>query len=200
MKLAVFIGEHRDELIKRCGAKVADSSAPPLTQAETDHGVRLFLDQLCEELLDGTSKTHEITQSAMKHGHELWLRQLTISQVVHSYGDVCQSVTDLAAESGARISTNDFRTMNRCLDDAIAGAVTAYGQECDLAREGESHELRGLVDTAIMTFEVLRACQVGVGGNTGKALNLNLQAIRAHVDRPASRNPWRVAVPENGPT
>ena len=27
------------------------------------------------------------------------------------------------------IRTDDFRTLNRCLDDAIAGAVTEYGRE-----------------------------------------------------------------------
>jgi hypothetical protein len=27
------------------------------------------------------------------------------------------------------ISIEDFRTLNRCLDDAIAGAVTEYGRE-----------------------------------------------------------------------
>ena len=52
-----------------------------------------------------------------------------MSQVVHDYGDVCQSVTDLAVEVNAPISTDDFRTLNRCLDEAIAGAVTEYGRE-----------------------------------------------------------------------
>ncbi len=33
------------------------------------------------------------------------------------------------SEMNAPISTDDFRTLNRCLDDAIAGAVTEYGRE-----------------------------------------------------------------------
>jgi hypothetical protein len=44
-------------------------------------------------------------------------------------GDVCQAITELAVELNAPISTDDFRTLNRCLDDAIAGAVTEYGGE-----------------------------------------------------------------------
>ena len=52
-----------------------------------------------------------------------------MSQVVHDYGDVCQSITELAVETNAPISTDDFRMLNRCLDDAIAGAVTQYGRE-----------------------------------------------------------------------
>ena len=52
-----------------------------------------------------------------------------MSQVVHDYGDVCQAITELAVEMNAPISTDDFRMLNRCLDDAIAGAVTEYGRE-----------------------------------------------------------------------
>ena len=65
-----------------------------------------------------------------------------ISQVVHGYGDVCQSITDLAVEMDAPISTDDFRTLNRCLDDAIAGAVTEFSRAQDVTRDGESHEMR----------------------------------------------------------
>ena len=68
------------------------------------------------------------------------------------------------------ISTDDFRTLNRCLDDAIAGAVTEYGRERNQSDiDGESargserlgffaHELRNLIDTAII---VVRGSQDG---------------------------------------
>jgi hypothetical protein len=61
---------------------------------------------------------------------------------VHAYGDVCQSITDLAVELNAPISTDDFRTLNRCLGDAIASAVTVYAHEQDVTRDDESHEMR----------------------------------------------------------
>jgi hypothetical protein len=48
---------------------------------------------------------------------------------VHDYGDVCQAITELALAINAPISTDDFRMLNRCLDDAIAGAVTQYTRE-----------------------------------------------------------------------
>ena len=179
-----FIDENRDELIGRCRAKVAKRSAPPPTEAEINHGVPLFLDQLCEELRHGPSKTHDISKSAMEHGHDLLLQKFTISQVVHDYGDVCQSVTDLAVELAAPISTDDFRTLNRCLDDAIAGAVTQFAREQDVTRDGESHQLENLTNAAITAFEVLRTGNVGVGGSTGAVVHRNLMAIRdALVDR-----------------
>ena len=70
----------------------------------------------------------DISKTAVLHGRDLLRQGFTVSQVVHDYGDVCQSITDLAMEMNAPISTDDFRTLNRCLDDAIAGAVTEFGR------------------------------------------------------------------------
>ena len=98
---------------------------------------------------------------------------------MHDYGDVCQSITDLAMELNAPISTDDFRTLNRCLDDAIAGAVTEFGRgrtspaSTDEAARGSerlgflAHELRNLTNTALLAFEALKTGSVGVAGNTG---------------------------------
>jgi hypothetical protein len=182
--LQEFIGTNREELIKRCRAKVAKRSAPTPTKSEIDHGVPLFLDQLVGELGPGPSKTKEITEGAIKHGHDLLLQGFTVSQVVHDYGDVCQSVTDLAVELAAPISNDDFRTLNRCLDNAIAGAVTEHSREQELTRDGESTELRNLAKTAITAFEVLQTGSVGVAGRTGDVVLRSLKAIRTILEAP----------------
>ena len=98
MLLHEFVVVNRDELIRRCRVKAAERSSPLPTEEEIDHGVPVFLTQLCEELRHGLTKTQEIGNSATEHGHDLLLQGFTISQVVHDYGDVCQSVTDLAVE------------------------------------------------------------------------------------------------------
>src|SRR5688500_6353253 len=124
-----FIATYRDEIILRCRAKVATRSVPPPTESEIDHGVPLFLDQLVATLRGGQDTLNpEISRSAVLHGHDLLLQGFTVSQVVHDYGDICQTITELALEWNAPISTDDFRTLNRCLDDAIAGAVTEFGR------------------------------------------------------------------------
>jgi hypothetical protein len=194
MTLDDFIRSNRDELIQRCRVKVAARSSPPPTDAEINHGVPLFLDQLVEEMRHGPSKTEEISKSAIHHGHDLFLQGFSISEVVHDYGDVCQSITDLAVEQNAPITADDFRTLNRCLDDAIAGAVTEYAREQDLPRESEMHQLQHLTDTAITAFEVLRTGNVGVGGSTGALVHRNLKAIRASL---VSRLRADIAVPLN---
>jgi hypothetical protein len=178
-----FVAVHRDEIIRRCRAKVAARSVPAPTAGTIDHGVPVFLDQLMDALRLGRVTTSEISGSAIKHGHDLLRQGFTVSQVVHDYGDVCQAITELAVEAHAPISTDDFRTLNRCLDDAIAGAVTEYGRERhqsdvdgESARASErlgffAHELRNLIGTAVMAFEVLKTGNVGVRGNTGRVLH-----------------------------
>jgi hypothetical protein len=166
---------NREEIIQRCRARVATRSIPPPTEAEIDHGVPVFLDQLGNALRLGETTSPEIGESAIRHGHDLLRQGFTVSQVVHDYGDVCQTITELAVELHAPISTEDFRILNRCLDDAIAGAVTEYGRErTQSGIDGESargserlgyfaHELRNLMHTALMAFEVLKTGNVGPG-------------------------------------
>jgi signal transduction histidine kinase len=190
-----FITAHRDNIIARCRIKVATRTIPPPTEAEIDHGVPVFLDQLITALRPGFIANLDITDSAVRHGHELLAQGFTVSQVVHDYGDVCQSITELAVELGAPIDTEDFRMLNECLDNAIAGAVTEYGRERNqtvldgaVARGTEkmgflAHELRNLVNTALMAFEVLKTGDVGIKGSTGNVLNRSLLGLRALVGR-----------------
>jgi signal transduction histidine kinase len=118
-----------------------------------------------------------------------------VSQVVHDYGDICQSITELALEQNSPIGTDDFRTLNRCLDDAIAGAVTEFGRGRNQstldgadARGNErlgffAHELRNLLNTSILAFDVLQTGDVGVCGSTGKVLRRNLLGARDLIGR-----------------
>lgn len=189
-----FITVNRDEIITRCRAKVATRSIPPPSDQEIAHGVPLFLDQLVE-LLQSGGNTVNIDRSAGLHGHDLLLKGFTVSQVVHDYGDVCQTITGLAVETNAPISTEDFRTLNRCLDDAIASAVTIYTRESQQShadhatgRENERvgflvHEMRNLVNTAVVAFAVLKSGNVGVGGSTGAVLDRTILALRDLIAR-----------------
>lgn len=190
-----FIAVNRDEIIRRCRAKVARRAVPAPTKAEIDHGVPVFLDQLGDALRLGLNSTPEIGKSALQHGHDLLLQGFTVSQVVHDYGDICQAITEMAVELNAPVRTEDFRMLNRCLDEAIAGAVTQFTRERhqsemdeESARGGErlgffTHELRNLTNTAIVAFEVLKTGNVGVAGSTGAVLHRSLTGLRALIGR-----------------
>jgi hypothetical protein len=189
--LREFIDHNRDEIIDRCRAKVSARSESPTLAARVDHGVPVFLEQLIEALRSGVPASPEIGRVAVKHGRDLLLQGLTVSQVVHDYGDICQTITEMALERHASITTEDFRTLNGCLDDAIAGAVTEYGRgrnqstlDSEAARGSErlgflAHELRNLTNTAIVALDVLRTGNVGVAGSTGVVLHRSLMGIRA---------------------
>lgn len=99
-----FLREHRQTIIERARVKVAARLTPQATDEELQHGVPLFLDQLIEILHTATTSNTTMLIGATRHG-ELLLRQgFTVAQVVHDYGDVCQAVTELAAETGAPIT------------------------------------------------------------------------------------------------
>lgn len=195
--LQTFLAAHRGKLIERTRAKVALRSAPQPTEEELTNGVPMFLTQLGEALrLEGLSHEADshIVESAAKHGQDMLNRGYTVGQVVHDYGDVCQAVTELAVEMNAPIPTEEFNTLNRCLDNAIAEAVTEYGhhqEQRDSRRATErlgvlGHELSGLVSSAMLSFEALKSGQIGVGGSTARLLERSLLALRDLIHRSLS--------------
>jgi signal transduction histidine kinase len=186
-----FITENRKEIIARCREKVAERPAPRPTPVELELGLPLFLDQLAKILRLQTTSSPGIRDNATRHGDELHRLGCTVGQVVHDYGDICQSITELALDRKAPISTTEFHTLNRCLDDAIANAVTEYGKQRDrrISAEGTerlgifAHELRNCLNSAMLSFEVLRKGSVGIGGATGEVLGRSLSGLRDLVDR-----------------
>src|SRR5438045_3378373 len=127
--LSEFVDADRDELIARTKSKVAKRSAPGPDRASLEHGVPLFLTQLTQILsavlnAEPSAASDAMAAEAALHGHEMLRQGFTIAQVVHDYGDVCQAITELAADSNTQIGAGEFHTLNLCLDNAIAGAVT----------------------------------------------------------------------------
>jgi hypothetical protein len=100
---------------------------------ELTFGLPVFFDQLREALRrasSGETIDHsELERSASHHGHDLFHQGLTVAQVVHDYGDLCQVIALLAMEQKTSIAAAEFQTLNLCLDDAIAGAVTEFSRQ-----------------------------------------------------------------------
>lgn len=202
-----FLSSHREELIKHCKAKVARRFAPEKMPQVVDHGVPIFLEQLvhtlqAEQLVTARPESDPgpspaptaIGRTATLHGMDLLRLGFTVDQVVHHYGDLCQAVTDLAVKRRASITTDEFRTLNRCLDEAIADAVTAFADERENAILDEATHLherlgaladkqRNLVGIALQTFAAIQKGQLAPAGATGMALVGTLTELRDLIDR-----------------
>ena len=135
-----------------------------------------------------TPAATEIGRAAALHGADLLRRGYTVDQVVHDYGDVCQSVTDMVVEQNASVSPDEFRTLNRCLDNAIADAVTAYshGHEISISDQAKklhkdagslADEQRRLIVLAMQTYAAIKTGSVAINGATGKVLDNTLAEL-----------------------
>ena len=193
-----FISIFREEIIARTRAKLAVRPWPSVTAAELENGVPLFLTQLSNTLKSEMGgepvPSSQIGDTASRHGGELRELGLNVSQVVHDYGDICQAITELAVEKTMPITTEEFHTLNRCLDTAIAEAVTEHARMTaketsgkEIVRLGQlAHEARNMLNSAMLAFTALKRGDVAVNGSTGTVLGRSLIGLRDLVDRTLS--------------
>lgn len=203
-----FLISHRHDVARICREKTVARFTPADTPDVLEHGVPLFIQQLIDALTlrpsppgdEGSPEgitpfPAEIGRSAALHGAELLRRGFTVDLVVHNYGDVCQTITEMAIELKCAINPDDFRILNGCLDNAIAGAVTAFAQgrqDASDDREDEKHERlsvlrqehRRLVEIAIQAFTAMKAGSLGLAGPTGMLLMHALTELQLLSEQP----------------
>ena len=189
-----FITTYRDPIIARARQKLTARPWPSASPEELENGVPLFLTQLSEKLRSqSTGAAHSqgaIGAGATRHGRDLIALGFTVSQVVHDYGDICQAITEIAIEQDAPITTDEFKTLNGCLDTAIAEAVTEHARITAESRSNEefersghlAHETRDLLNTALLAYQALRQGTVAINGSTGAVLGRSLMGLRDLVD------------------
>ena len=191
-----FIQANREQILAGAQAFVAGGVAPQSSVAELYRGVPMFVDQLLGSLAGVAAHAAAgIEESSGAHGADLLRAGLSYSQVVHDYGSVCQEVTWLAHKMNVTITPDEFRTLNQCLDDAIAGAVTEFARLREAAIEHVesehvrvlAHELRNPLAAALLSYQVLKRGAISVGGSTGTELGRNLRRVSSLIDRTMAR-------------
>jgi len=133
----------------------------------------------------------EVAKAAGAYGRELQDLGYTLSHVVHAYGAICQAITEIAIEKKSAITTEEFRALNRCLDTAIAGAVTVFhaARTEDLSnRETQhlgflAHELRNALAIVNTSLRLIKSGAVGFGGSIGQVLDRALKRQQELIDR-----------------
>ena len=202
-----FLANNRAILIDRCIDKVAQRPKRAATAAQLKNGIPMFIDQLTRTLKaeqrneDATSleisgppggdasNLSEMGLSATAHGKALLHLGYTVDQVVHDYGDLCQAITDLAFERDAPFSIDEYRTLNRCLDNVMADAVTEFSAQRDVAITAEQslheneqfgflmHELRNALGTASLAVRAMEMGNLTLTGATGSVLKRSLASM-----------------------
>ena len=207
-----FLANNRADLIARCVDKVARRPQRNASERQLQTGIPMFIDQLTKTLkaeqegetgaglrISGAAggdsgNLSELGVTAAAHGTELLRLGYTVDQVVHDYGDLCQAVTDLAVERDAPFSIDEFRTLNRCLDNAIADAVTQFShlRESAIAQQSVTdsneqlgvlmHEIRNALNTTKLAVAAMESGSLGLNGATGGVLKRSLDAAVRLVD------------------
>lgn len=189
-----FVLAHRDELVTRARALVLARAAPNPLPLELEEGVPLFLGHLADSLRTGGVRSPEQENDrrdvAMRHGGSLLRRGFTVAQVVHDYGAVCQAVTELAMELLEPIEASEFASLNLYLDEAIADSVTEFLRVREQMLEvrkrewlGEfAHEMRNLVSTAMLSFEVIQEGKVPLKGSSAAVHARTLRALQVLIE------------------
>lgn len=225
-----FLANNHDELIARCKDKVAQRPRREATKEQLANGIPLFLNQLIKTLkaedvddsaaslrISGTAGgdgvvLSELGVSASAHGKQLLVLGYTVDQVVHDYGDLCQAITDMAFERDAPFAVDEFRTLNRCLDNAIADAVTEFSYQRDIALDRVKsaavnarlgflvHELRNGLNTAVLAVSAIDLGNLPMSGATGAVLKRSLASLTGLVNKSLEEVRLDTAVTVEHPT
>ena len=199
MALHDFLINKRIEILAASEKRVVALAALRPTSDQLQNGLPLFLDQLIDVLsknLDavGTQDEAEISDTASCHGRELLRLGYTLTHVVHSYGAMCQAITEVASSTSAPVTAMEFHHLNRCLDIAIAGAVTEFESLRNLENKNRevvhlgavAHELRNALNRARISFQMLSKGMVGLGGSTSRVLEHSLEEMDLLINRSLS--------------
>jgi hypothetical protein len=207
--LYTFLDAKRSDLIDRC--KVKALRRPSGARVELQHGIPQFLDQLIRTLRieasaeDGSDRLSGISgawrsirsdlgEAAALHGRELLHSGYSVDEVVHAYGDLCQAITELAYEQNVAINVDEFHTVNRCLDNAIADAVKEYAYGRKILADDKAlavnerygsfiHELRNHIGTATLAFALVHDGRVTASGATGAIVERTHSAMASLIER-----------------
>ena len=200
-----FLQERRAEILALCQQKLTLLSNAKSSSAEMKLGLPVFYDELIEilradELSESRQAVNTLTQklhsaSATRRGKESLELGYTISQVVHGYGALCQSITEYAEENRDKpIEAREFNRLNYCLDVAIAEAVTEFNRaQAEVVARAEiqrlgflAHEMRNALNNIATTHQLLKKGLIGFGGSTSKLVESSITTMKDIIDRSLS--------------
>ncbi len=196
--LDLLIAE-RPAIVAICAEKIAEISEVKDSTSESAERLSILYDGLTAAMATEDTPSGETAamRIAQKHSAMIVARKsmqvgFTVSQVVHGYGALCQSITQFAMEHASEVITaRDFQRLNYFLDVAIAETVTEFNkiERDNLAHEELerlgflAHELRNALSNATMAHQLIKSGVVGLGGSTNRVLEKALHRMKDIIDQ-----------------
>src|SRR5262245_27528847 len=119
-----FISLHRDEILARCLIALKDQ-CPNRQDHELLEGISRFVDELVRALARdaGISENRNDDAehgdaTARQHGATRRNQGFDLSRVVHDYGLVCETVTEMASEHDETFNPREYQRLNHSIDEA----------------------------------------------------------------------------------
>ena len=195
-----FLKNNKNKILDMTESLTLELAGTRPSSVQLKQGLPLFFLQLINELKrvqesNGNQNKKKIEKEMCyqggRHGAELLRLGYTITHVVHAYGAICQSITQLAASKDSNISNQEFHDLNRCLDTAIAGAVEEFQLQRNhysTNRDAEhlgflAHELRNALTSIKISLEMIEVEKVGFSGSTGQVLKRGIRRMEDLITR-----------------
>jgi signal transduction histidine kinase len=190
-----FLTRERNTILTVARQKAIETQGSRQRSDAVEEGWGIFFDELVgllkrDQPFEFHAEKGLHTAEAEKQGKEYLRLGYTVSEVVHSYGVLCQAITSLASKLDFEITTREFRQLNLSLDTVIAEAVTEFekGRRKTVDHEEVKrlgylgHELRNCLQSATISLEMIQTGTVGVNSKTGMVLQESLKKMAELID------------------
>lgn len=163
------LAENREELIRRCAAKVSKRPHRQATEAQLSNGIALFLGQLQRTL--EAEELHSPVESLKISG---------------APGGEASTVSEMGASAtmyGKQLL--DLGFTSRHSREPLGLRAARHSADVDARIAALAHELASALATATHTVVALELGNLPISGSTGTILKRSLAAMRKRIGGPA---------------
>ncbi len=174
-----LIQTNRDTILSLARERLT-RSLPHRGESELMYAMPEVLDELCSVVAqsEGTGADTTERHCAALLGAQRQRLGFEITDVVHDYAALCESITRLILTTGAQVSAKEYLVLSRAVDKGIAEAISEHSHlsTAELQKEAAErlgflvHELRNALSSATLAFAVLKRGEVSLQGRTAELL------------------------------
>ena len=189
-----FLCAHRGPLLARMGSFAA-AGRPGQEDEEHETSAPFFLDHLTAAVAASRGAPDGIRIDAAGYCDDGLIKSLPVGQIVRDSSDLRRAIVEVAGEMPGAITDLELHTVSRCLMHVTAHVVGEFARRREQAihdeqteRQGELvHELRNVLASGSMAFEMLGTGRVAIGGATSSLLGRCLTRLSVLVDTTMAR-------------